>query len=119
MIEKSSTRTPSSGRSAVSCSSMRSLLSWQPKRPLCDEAALDLVGADADHPHQRMTQVLLETAIVDRPGHLLRQRRAHAENVERGLAEALHQFSRKHLADRAVFRRGYAGCRELGAMHHQ
>jgi len=58
-----------------------------------DEAALDLVCADADHPHQRMTQVLLEPSVVDRTRHLLRERRAHPENVERRFAKALHELA--------------------------
>ena len=41
------------------------------------------------------------------------------ENVERRLAEALHQLAGKDLADRAIFRRRHAVGREFGAMHHQ
>src|SRR5947208_5628306 len=119
MIEKSSTPTPSSGAVLSSCSCMRSLLSRQPKAALGNEAALNLVGSDTDDPHQGMTQVLLETPVVDRPGHLLRKRGAHAENLERGLAKALHQLAGKDLADRAVFRRRHAVRGKIRAMHHQ
>src|SRR5262245_21723460 len=119
MIEKSGTRRPSSGALAVSCSCMQSLLSGQPQRSLRDEATLDLVGSDADDPHQRMTQILLEPAIVDRTWHLLEECCAHAKNIERGLAEALHQFAGEDLADRAIFRRRYSVGRQFSAMHHQ
>src|ERR1700743_323630 len=99
MIEKSSTRMPPSGGAVCSC--IDQLLSGQPEAALRDQAALNLIGPDADDPHQRMTQVLLEPAVVERARHLLRKRRAHAENVERGFAETLHQFAGEHLADRA------------------
>jgi len=36
----------------------------QPQPPLRDQTALDLVGADADDPHQRMPQDLLEAAVA-------------------------------------------------------
>src|SRR4051794_22719009 len=116
MMEKSSTRTPSRG-DVWFC--MLSLLSRQPKPALGDQTALYLVGSDADHPHQRMPQVLLETAIVDRARHLLGDGGAHAENVERRLAEAFHQFAGIDLADRAIFRRRHPTRREFGTMHHQ
>src|ERR1700682_1918471 len=101
MMEKSSTRTPSRGPVVVSDSRITQLLSRQPKSPLRDEAALNFVRSDTDDPHQRMAQVLRDPAIIDRSRHLLGERGAHAENVERGFAEALHQFAGKHLADRA------------------
>ena len=47
------------------------LLSRQPKPALGNQAALYLVGPDADDPHQRMPQVLLEPSIVDCARHLL------------------------------------------------
>ena len=66
-----------------------------------------------------MTQVLLEPALVERARHLLGKRSTHAENVERGFAEAFHQLAREHLADRAVFWRRDPVHREFRAMHHQ
>src|ERR1700742_2277524 len=119
MIVKSSTRTPDSGAAVSSCCCMQLLLSRQPKATLGDEAALNLVGPDADDPHQGVTQVLLEASVVDRARHLLRKRGARTENVECGLAKTFHQFAGKHLADRAVFRRGDAIGGQLRAMHHQ
>src|SRR6476620_5759421 len=113
MIEKSSTRIPSSGGVAASGFCMRSLLPRQSKRALRDEIALNFIGPDADHPHQRMTQVLLEPAVVDRAGHLFGKRGAHPENVERRLAETFHQLAGEHLADRAILRRRHAVGREL------
>src|ERR1700719_2236599 len=105
MIEKSSTRTPSSGAVAASGFCMRSLLPGQSKRALRDQIALNFVGSDADHPHQRVTQVLLEPAVVDRTGRLFGKRGAHPENVERRLAKTFHQLAGKDLADRVIFRR--------------
>src|SRR4051812_45733618 len=102
MMEKSSTRTPSSGDFDLTFCMLFGSLSRQSKPALGDQAALNLVGPDADHPHQRMTQVLLESPVVDRAGRLLGQGGAHPENIERGLAEALHQFAGIDLADRAV-----------------
>src|SRR5882724_10637452 len=78
MIEKSSTRTPSSGAVLVCVSCIRLLLSWQSKPALRDQAALNFVGPDTDDPHQGMTQVLLEPAIVERPRHLLGEHSARA-----------------------------------------
>src|ERR1700730_1818662 len=103
MIEKSSTRMPSSGIVVVpSC--IDRLLSRQPKAALCNQTALNFIGPDTDDPHQGMTEVLLKSAVVEGTRHLLGQCRAHPKNVERGLAEALHQFAGEHLADCAVFR---------------
>src|SRR6187399_828737 len=73
----------------------------QAEAALGDQAALDLVGADADDPHQRMAQPLLVAAAAQRTGRPLRQRGARAEDVERGLTEAFHQLAREDLADRA------------------
>jgi hypothetical protein len=36
--------------------------SRQPERALRDQATMYLVGAQADHPHQRMAQLLFEVA---------------------------------------------------------
>src|ERR1700761_7943967 len=119
MIVKSSTRTPNSGAVALSCCCMQLLLSRQPKAALRDEAALNLVGSDADDPHQGVTQILLEASVVDRARHLLRKRGPQTENVERSLTETFHQLAGKHLADRAVFRRGDTIGGELRTMHHQ
>src|SRR5258708_37056628 len=66
-----------------------------------------------------MPQVLLEPTVVERPRHLLGKRGAHAENVERSFAEALHQFAGKDFAYRAVFRRRDSVRRKFRAMHHQ
>src|SRR5260370_42709578 len=102
MIEKSSTRMPSSGILLVpSC--IDQTLSRQPKAPLRDQAALNFVGPDADDPHQGMAEVLLEPAVVEGARHLLGKCGAHPENIERGFAETLHQFAGEHLAGRAIF----------------
>src|SRR5207302_7509248 len=105
MIEKSSTRRPPSGAVLVSRSCIPLLLSGQSEPALRDQTALNFIGADADDPHQRMTKVLLEPAVVERAWHLLGERSLHPQNVERGFAKALHQFAGEHLADCAVFRR--------------
>src|SRR5215472_12497227 len=118
MIEKSSTRMPSSG-AVVFSACIPNLLSRKPKAALRDQAPLNLVGADGDDPHQRMAQVLLEPAVVDGIRYTFRKRGAHAEDIERGFAEALHQFAGKHLADRAIFWRRDAARGELRALHHQ
>src|SRR5271155_4979578 len=81
------------------------VLSGQPKSPLRDDVALNFVGSDTDDPHQRMAQVLFEPAVVDRSRRLLGERGAHAENVERGLAETFHQLAGEDLAYGAVLRR--------------
>src|SRR5215470_3753625 len=99
MMEKSSTRSPSSG-AVVPSACITTLLSRKPKTALRDQAPLYLVGTDGNDPHQGMAQVLLEPPVVDRARHLLRERAPHAEDVERGLAEALHQLAGEHLADR-------------------
>src|SRR6266446_193630 len=119
MMEKSSTRTPSRGAVIVSNTCIPYLLSGQSKSPLRDQAALDFVGSDTDDPHQRMAQVLLEPAVVDRSRHLLGNRGAHAENFERCFTETLHQFSREHLAYRAIFGRCDSISRKFRAMHHE
>src|SRR6266566_2459018 len=119
MIEKSSTRMPSSGAVMVSGPCIPLLLSGQSKPALCDQAALNLIGADADDPHQRMTKILFEPPVVERSRHLLGERGLHPQNVERGFAKALHQLAGEHLADRAIFRRRDPVDRELRAMHHQ
>src|SRR5271168_4655303 len=101
MIEKSSTRIPSSGMVLVA-SCIDRLLSRQPKAPLRDQAALNFVGPDADDPHQGMTEVLLKSAVVEGARHLLGKCGAHPEDIERGFTEALHQFAGEHLADGAI-----------------
>src|SRR6516165_6836003 len=100
MIEKSSTRRPASGAVNVSSACIPNLLFRKPKAALRDQASLNLIGADRDHPHQRVTQVLLEPPIVVSARHAFRKRGSHAKDIERCLAEALHQFAGKHLADR-------------------
>src|SRR3954468_20402989 len=105
MIEKSSTRMPWSGALLVWSCCIGMLLSREGEAALRDQAALDFVGSDRNNPHQGMTQILLEPPIVDRAGHAFRQRRAHAEYIQRSLTKTLHQLSRKHLADGAIFRR--------------
>src|ERR1700730_6172732 len=117
MIEKSSTRRPSSGAVLVSC--ILYFLSGQPKPALRDQATLNFIGPDADDPHQRMTKILLEPAVVECARHLLGERGLHPQNVECGFAKALHQLAGKHLADRAIFRRRDPADREFGTMHHQ
>src|ERR1700688_890327 len=118
MIEKSSTRMPSSGVLLLpSC--IDQLLSRQLKAPLRDQAALNLVGPDADDPHQGMAEVLLKSAVVEGARHLLGKCGAHPENIECGFAEALHQFAGKYLADGAIFRRRNPVGREFRAMDHQ
>src|SRR6266566_4847817 len=119
MIEKSSTRMPSSGAVLVSGSSIPLLLSGQSKPALCDEAALNFIGPNADDPHQGMTKVLFEPSVVERARHMLGERGLHAQNVERGFAKALHELAREHLADRAIFRRRNPFYRQFRAMHHQ
>src|ERR1700740_920119 len=79
MIEKSSTRMPSSGIVVVpTC--IDQLLSRQPKAALCNQTALNFVGADTDDPHQGMTEVLLKSAAVEGTRHLLGECRTHPEN---------------------------------------
>src|SRR6516162_3160127 len=119
MIEKSSTRMPSSGAVIFSSACIPNLLSRKPEATLRNEAALNFVGADGDDPHQRMAQVLLEPPVVERTRHAFRKRGAHAEDIERRFAEALHQFAGKHLADCAIFRRRDAVRGKLRALHHQ
>ena len=110
---------PSSGVVLLPLSASINSYLRQPKAPLRDQTALNFVGPDADDPHQRMAQVLLEPAVVEGARHLLGKCGAHAENIERGFAEALHQFAGKYLADRAIFRRRDPVGREFRAMHHQ
>src|SRR6516164_237044 len=119
MIEKSSTRMPSSGAVIFSSTCIPNLLSRKPEATLRNEAALNFVGANGDDPHQRMAQVLLEPPIVERPRHLLRECGAHAEDVERRFAKTLHQLAGKHLADCTIFRWRDAVGGQHRALHHQ
>src|SRR5690349_11989606 len=91
----------------------------QAEPALGDEAALDLVRADRDHPHQRMAQALLPAAVPQRTRRVLRERRTRAQEVERRLVEALHQLARIDLADGAHLGRRRAARRELRAVDHE